>query len=135
MVNQTPAGRWFRRVTAVAIASNVVAALMLLAAPSTMLAMAGLPTAKTDLWPRLAAWQIVILSLFYLPAAVDIDRYRAVAWLVVASHLAGGLFFMFEPAYRLFGYYDFAFAMPLAVLLLLAVRGERSGASVSVATL
>jgi|SRR5688572_8345115 hypothetical protein len=135
MVNQTPAGRWFRRVTWVAIAANLVAALMLLAAPSTVIAMSGLPTAATDLWPRLAAMQILVLSLFYMPAGFDIDRYRAIAWLVVASHLAGALFFMLEPAYRLFGYYDFAFAVPLAVLLMLAVRGERIGSSVSVATL
>jgi hypothetical protein len=97
--------------------------------------MAGVPASRTDLWPRLAAVQMLVLSLFYVPAAIDIDRYRAVAWLVVASHLAGGLFFMFEPAYRLFGYYDFAFAVPLAVLLFLAVRGERVGGPVSVVTL
>jgi hypothetical protein len=135
MVNDTPPGRWFRRVTWVAVAANLVAALMLLAAPATVIAIAGLPTAASEWWPRLAALQMVVLSSFYMPAGIDVDRYRAVAWLVVASHLAGALFFLLEPAYRLFGYYDLAFGVPLAVLLLLAVRGERIGASVSVATL
>lgn len=135
MVNDTPPGRWFRRLTWVAIAANFTAALPLLVMPSAATAIAGLPAAGADVWPRLSAVQMMVLSVFYMPAGIDIDRYRTVAWLVVASHAAGALFFMLDPAYRLLAYYDLAFAIPLAVLLLLAVRGERIGASVPVATL
>lgn len=134
MVNDTPPGRWFRRLTWVAIAANLTAALPLLAMPSTATAIAGLPAAGDDVWPRLSALQMVVLSVFYMPAGIDIDRYRAVAWLVVGSHLAGALFFSVRPGYRLFAVYDFVFAVPLAVLLWLAIRGTR-GAAVPAATL
>jgi len=134
MVNDTPPGRWFRRLTWVAIAANLAAALPLLAAPATAMAFAGLPATTDDLWPRLSALQILVLSVFYMPAAIDIDRYRAIAWLVIASHLAGALFFALKPGYRLLALYDFVFAVPLAVLLTRAVRGGR-GAAASVATL
>jgi hypothetical protein len=125
MANQTTAGRWFRRVMWVGIAANLALALPTLAAPAAIIAMASLPTATPDLWPRFAALLLVLLSVFYMPAGLDIDRYRATAWFAVASRLAGVLFFSIEPAYRLFMYFDLVFFVPLAVLLTLAVRGAR----------
>jgi hypothetical protein len=129
MVNNTPHGRWFRRLLWVAISANLALALPMIAAPSAIIAMAGLPTATPDLWPRLSALQLVVLSAFYMPAAVDVDRYRANAWFVVAAHLIGGLFFLLEPGYRLFGVYDVVFAVPLAALLTIAVRRDRDAAA------
>lgn len=126
MVNGTTAGRWFRRVVWAGIAANLALALPTLAAPSALLALAGLPTATPDLWPRFSALLLVLLSVFYAPAGLDIDRYRATAWFAVGSRLAGAVFFLLEPAdYRLFAYFDLAFFVPLAVLLTLAVRGAR----------
>jgi hypothetical protein len=125
MVNDTTAGRWFKRVMWVGIAANMVLALPTLAAPAAMMAMASLPTATPDLWPRFAALLLILLSVFYIPAGLDIDRYRATAWFAVASRLAGVAFFSIEPAYRLFLYFDLAFFVPLALLLTLAVRSAR----------
>ncbi|MNC98783.1 hypothetical protein D3C83_168520 [compost metagenome] len=55
--------------------------------------------------------------------------------MAVASHVAGGLFLLLEPGYRLFGVYDIAFAVPLAALLTIAVRRERGASLVPVAIL
>jgi hypothetical protein len=125
MVNNTTPGRWFRRIMWVGIFANIALALPTLAAPAALIAMTGLPTATPDLWPRFAALLLVILSVFYMPAGLDIDRYRATAWFAVGSRLAGVMFFMFEPQYRLFMYFDAVFLIPLAILLTMAVRSER----------
>jgi hypothetical protein len=86
--------------------------------------MASLPTATPDLWPRFAGLLLVLLSVFYMPAATDPDRYRANAWFAVASRLAGVVFFLAEgPVYRMFAIFDFVFMLPLAVLLVFIVRG------------
>ena len=131
MVNGTTAARWFRRVVWIGIAANVLLALPTIAAPSQMTAFAGLPTATPDLWPRFAGVTLILLSIFYIPAALDVDRYRIVAWFALLSRLTGFVFFMFEPGYRLFGFYDLAFLVPQAVLLWLAVRGERAPSAVT----
>ena len=122
MANDTTAGRWFRRVMWVGIFANLALALPTIAAPSQMMAMASFPTATPDLWPRFAALLLLLLSVFYIPAGRDIDRYRSIAWFAVASRLAGVVFFSFEPAYRICGYFDLIFLVPLGVLLTLAVR-------------
>jgi hypothetical protein len=124
MANNTTAGRWFRRVVWIGIFANLALALPTIAAPSEIIARAGLPTATPDLWPRFAALLLILLSVFYIPAGRDIDRYRITAWLTVISRLAGVVFFMFEPSYRLFMYFDLVFLIPEATLLMLAVRGE-----------
>jgi hypothetical protein len=125
MLNDTRPGRWFRRLLWVAAAANVVIALPAIAAPSAIVGLAGLPAAAPEIWPRLAALQVIVLSAFYVPPAIDLDRYRLLAWFAVAAHAAGGIFFLFEPGYRLFALYDFGFALPLAALLTLAVRRDR----------
>lgn len=126
MANGTTAGRWFRRVVWVGIVANILIALPLLAAPSQMMAFAGLPTATPELWPRFAAVQMILLSVFYIPAAKDIDRHRITAWFTVVSRLAGVVFFLFEPGYRMAMSYELAFLVPEGVLLTLAVRSERA---------
>lgn len=131
MANNTTPGRWFRRVMWMGIAANLALALPTLAAPAAIIATASLPTATPDLWPRFSALLLVLLSVFYMPAGLDIDRYRATAWFAVASRLAGVVFFSLEPAYRMFMYFDLAFLVPLAVLLTMAVRSAKQTASAS----
>lgn len=129
MLNNTRPGRSFRRLLWVAAAANAVIALPAIAAPSAIIGLAGLPAAAPEIWPRLAALQLIILSAFYVPPAIDLDRYRPLAWCAVAAHTAGGIFFLFEPGYRLFAAYDFGFALPLAALLTMAIRRDRPAAS------
>ena len=125
MVNNTTPGQWFRRILWIGIIADLATSLATLAAPAAMIALAGLPTPGTDVWPRFAALSAVLLSVFAIPAALDMDRYRASAWLAVAWRLAAAVFFMFEPRYRPVMYFDGFFFVALAIPLLLAVRGER----------
>jgi hypothetical protein len=112
--------RWFRRVLWIGIVGNLSLAIPTFVAPARMMAVAGLPIASPLLWPRFAGLLMILLSVFYMPAGVDPVRYRATAWTAVASRLAGVCFFLLpgQPAaYHLFGWFDFAFLVPEALLL------------------
>ena len=127
MINDTTAGRWFKRVMWLGILANLALALPTIAVPDQMIAFTNLPTATPTLWPRFAGLLLVILSVFYTPAATDIDRYRIVAWFAIGSRAAGVLFFMPQPTYRMLGLFDLVFLVPLLLLLLVAINGATSG--------
>jgi hypothetical protein len=118
------AGRWFQRVVWIGIASNLVLAIPTLVAPAASMARAGVPAATPLVWPQFSALLLILLSIMYVPAALDFERYRITAWLTVASRLVGVIFFVgFQPReYRRLGYFDLIFFVPEAVLLTLAFR-------------
>ncbi len=123
MIRSTTAGRWFMRVMWLGIFANLALALPTMAAPGMMTTLSRLPAVTPDLWARFAGLLLVILSVFYMPAAIDPDRYRATAWMAVGSRLAGVLFFAGEPAtYMMLGLFDLAFLVPEGLLLWLALR-------------
>jgi hypothetical protein len=105
----------------IGIAANLALAIPTLIAPARLMAMSGFPVATPLMWPRFSALLLVLLSLFYMPAGVDPNRYRPVAWLAVGSRLAGVIFFLvFQTAeYRMLGYFDLAFLVPELPLLLM----------------
>ncbi|MEZ5289688.1 MAG: hypothetical protein R2745_01255 [Vicinamibacterales bacterium] len=115
----TGARRWFRIAMGVGIAANLAFALPTLVAPAATMRLAGLPEASPIVWPRVAGL-LSLMSVFYVPAAIDPDRYRLIAWLAVGSRLAGVAFFLgvAPTAYHQFGYFDLAFFVPQAALLL-----------------
>jgi len=123
-LNAQAAGRWFKRVLWIGILANFGLAIPTLVAPARMLALSGLPEATPLLWTQFAGLLLVLLSIFYMPAGVDLDRYRAVAWLAVGSRVAGVVFFVvFQPAaYRMLGYFDLVFFIPEVLLLTTAIR-------------
>jgi hypothetical protein len=84
------------------------------------MAMSGLPPASPVLWPRFSGLLLVLLSVFYMPAGIDPNRYRVVAWMAVMARLAGVIFFVgFQAAaYHMLGYFDLAFFLPELLLLL-----------------
>jgi len=125
------AGRWFKRVLWIGVAGNFALALPTLIAPGRMLALSGFPAASPLLWPQFAGLLLVLLSVFYMPAGIDLDRYRSIAWLAVGARLAGVVFFIgFQPAaYRLLGYFDFVFFVPEAILLIAAIRASAAAAA------
>ena len=46
------------------------------------------------IWPRFAGLLLGILSIFYIPATLDIDRFRVFAWLAIfPSRSLGSVFF------------------------------------------
>ena len=125
---------WFQRVLWLGIAANVALAVPTLLIPERMLALSSLPAAAPLLWPRFAAWLLILLSAFYVPAALDATRYRTIAWLAVGSRLAGVLFFLTQSAdYRMLGAVDLVFFVPELVLLALASRRDQRAEAVRTA--
>ena len=110
--------RWFSRVMSVGIVANLALAIPTLFFPERLMAWNDLPVANPVMWPRFAALLLILLSAFYIPAAVDPDRYRVTAWSAVLSRLAGVLFFLTQPReYLMFGFFDLVFFVPELVLL------------------
>jgi hypothetical protein len=121
---------WFQRVLWLGILTNLALATPTLLVPERMLAFSSLPAAIPLLWPRFAAWLLILLSAFYIPAAVDPTRFRAVAWLAVGARLAGVLFFLTQSSdYWMLGAVDLVFLVPEGILLSLASRAERRPAA------
>ena len=118
------AGHWFSRVVWLGIVCNLALAVPTLVAPEQTMMLTGMPPASPLLWPQFSALLLVLLSIFYIPAALDFARYQITAWCTVASRLAGVIFFVgFQPAaYHVLGYFDLVFFIPEAVLLTLAFK-------------
>ena len=113
------AERWFKRILWIGIFANLALAIPTLLMPAMMMQLTNLPAASPLLWPRFAALLLILLSTFYMPAAIDPNRYRLVAWLAVISRLVGFVFFVLlqSSEYHLLGYFDLVFFLPEAVLL------------------
>jgi len=103
----------------IGIFANLALAIPTVFAPEFMMRLTGLPIASPTLWPRFAGLLLILLSTFYMPAAIDPNRYRPVAWLAVISRLVGFIFFvLFQSAeYHQLGYFDLVFFVPEAALL------------------
>lgn len=123
-IKGTPAGRWFSRVVWLGIVANLLLAAPTLFAPERMLELSSLPITTPIMWTRFAALLLILLSVFYMPGAIDPDRYRAVAWLLIVGRLAGVVFFLSTQSaeYRMLGWFDFVFMVPEFMLLTIALR-------------
>ena len=118
------AARWFSRVVWVGIAANLALAVPTLLVPERLLEMSNLPITVPIMWTQFSALLLILLSAFYVPAALDPLRYTLVAWLSVLARLAGVIFFVLFQAreYHMFGYFDLVFFVPEAALLFAATR-------------
>ena len=75
------------------IVLNMGFVIPLLFAPAWFLDLFGL-RAEPLIWSRFSGLLLAIISVFYIPAIIDIDRYRIFAWLsVFPSRSFGVLFF------------------------------------------
>ena len=121
---------WFKRVMWLGIVANMALAVPTLLAPERMIYFVGLPMPTPLLWTRFAALLLILLSLFYMPAAIDPVRYRLVALLTLVSRLAGVVFFVGFQAreYHMFGYFDLVFLVPQALLLFASGKPTGAGA-------
>lgn len=135
--------KWFGRVVWLGIIANFALALPTLFLPDQMLALYSLPSASPSMWPSFAALLLILLSLFYIPAAQRPLYYPPVSWLTVLARLAGVIFFcIFNRDYFLFGLFDGLFFVPESILLFLAfaeakktIRGGAAGRTIDEATL
>jgi Cytochrome c len=135
--------KWFSRVVWLGILANFALALPTLFMPDQMIALFSLPSASSLMWPSFAALLLILLSLFYIAAALRPLYSPLVSWLTVLSRLAGVIFFcIFNRDYMMFGLFDLMFLVPEGILLTLAVReakkapqGATVGRTVADATL
>jgi len=75
------------------IVLNMVFVVPLLVDPLWFLGLFGIPPVNT-IWPRTAAMLLLIISVFYIPPTIDLQRYRAMAWLAIfPSRTFGATFF------------------------------------------
>jgi hypothetical protein len=119
------AAAWFRRIMWLGIGANVVLALPTLLRPIQVLSAVNLPVPSEIMWTQFAALLLILLSLLYIPAAIDPYRYRIVAVFAVASRLAGVLFFfLIHRSYWPFGAFDLAFFLLEAILLMRLSRTD-----------
>lgn len=117
--------KWFSRVVGLGVLLNFALSLPTLFIPERMIALFDLEPAVPIVWVRFSANLLILLSLFYIPAAIDLYRYQASAWLAVISRLVGFTFFLTQPRdYLMFGLFDLAFAIPEGILLILAFRSK-----------
>lgn len=116
---------WFGRVMWIGIIGNMLLSVPGIFIPERLFAMFALHIPDPLMWPRFASLLLFLLSLFYIPAAIDLNKYRANAWLALGARLAGFVFFLTQSRdYLLFGLYDLAFLIPQSVLLFLALRSK-----------
>jgi hypothetical protein len=117
---------WFGRVVWLGIFANFALAVPSLLMPAETLAALGAPAAYPLLWPSFSGLVLVLLSLFYIPAARQPLGNLLVSWLTVLTRLAGVIFFLgFHRDYYLPGVFDLTFFVPEVTLLVLALRAQR----------
>lgn len=121
--------RYFRTVVLLGVAMNLVVGIPALFVPGTILSWIGLPPEVTEFWVRLACWLLILLSLTYIPAAIDPHRSPAHSWLTVAARW-GGVFFVTATVvaqdlnlrYLYFALGDLIFAIPELIILTLVFK-------------
>jgi hypothetical protein len=124
--------RRFQITVWIGILMNVGLGLTGLFAPDWLLRTMGFDVAYPNVWPRFASWLLLLLSLFYIPGANDLNRYRANAVLSVCARFSGVVFFTgavvlvgFSSRYLLFGAFDLVIGVPSAIFLVQAIRLQR----------
>ena len=130
-IRTTTPGRWFMRVLWLGILVNLALAIATMALPAMLLRLNRLPPAEPLMWAQFSALLLILLSIFYMPAGIDPDRYRFNAWMAVASRLVGVVFFLlFQlPVYRNLGLIDLVFFIPEVILLTIAVKSSAAAAA------
>lgn len=89
-------------VTWIGIILNLVLAIPFFFVPDWAMELLQIPPVD-PIWSRVGAMLLVIITVFYVPMTIDIDRYRPFCWLsIFPSRTFGGLYFL--TAVVAFGY-------------------------------
>lgn len=102
---KTNLARWKVRhstVTWIGIVLNLLLAIPFFFVPEWAMGLLNIPPVD-PIWSRVGAMLLVIITAFYIPMTIDIDRYRPFCWLsIFPSRTFGGLYFLI--AVVAFGY-------------------------------
>ena len=91
--------------------------------PQAVLELVGADPVPQHVWPAYASLLLVLLSLFYIPAAIDPYRYGFFAVFAVFARVGGVIFFfvLYPGAFPpLLGYIDAILTLAQGTLLVLA---------------
>lgn len=94
---QTSISVWIARHTILlwlGVIVNVIFVVALLIDPRWLLDLVGIPL-KELVWARIAGGLLMIVTVFYIPAALDFGRYRATAYLAIFPARTFGAVFFF----------------------------------------
>ena len=124
---------YWRIVVLTGVVMNLVVGIPALFIPGTILDWIGLPLEVTEFWVRLACWLLILLSLTYIPTAIDPYRSPAHSWITVGARWGGVLFVTITVVaqdlslgYLYFALGDLIFAIPESIILTMVfkVRSE-----------
>jgi hypothetical protein len=116
---------WFGRAVGLGILANLSIAVPGMFQPNAVLGLLRQPPdLDRPIWAAAASMMLVLVSLFYIPGAIDPYRYKATAILSLVARLSGTLFFLvlWPNQYPFVGYLDLTFLVLEAPLLFLALR-------------
>jgi len=94
--------RWYKWVTWFGIFLNMLFVIPLVFAPQFFLDLLALHL-EPVLWARISGMLLSIISAFYIPASLDLKRYRIHAWLAIFPSRAFGSTFFFLAVF-VYGY-------------------------------
>lgn len=76
------------------IVLNLFFVLPLLFDPAWILDFFNIP-AEESIWPRFAGLLLLIVTIFYIPVTIDLERYRVIAWMAIFPSRSFGATFFF----------------------------------------
>lgn len=117
--------KWASRILWAGIAANMLFVVGLLFATEFLLNLLSIQLDRV-IWAQFSGLLLFILSVYYIPAALDIDRYRANAWFhCIPSRFGGIIFFTIhvlflgaETGFIAGAIHDAIFGIPVFIILL-----------------
>src|SRR5262245_44546814 len=117
---------WYQRIVWLGILANIAITLTAIVCTEWVIGLVGLEPATPLIWPRFGAFGILLLTGFYIVAAVDPCRSPWASLFTVLCRFGGFIFFAIVGGrYIAFGLFDLIFGAPQAVLLYVAWRRTR----------
>jgi mono/diheme cytochrome c family protein len=115
---------WFRRLVWAGVVANIALALVCITYPLRVIRFLRLDPATPLVWPRFAAFLLILLSVFYTIAARDPVGNRFAAVWTIACRFGGVAFFaVVGGRYIVFALFDLVFGLPQAIALWIGWRG------------
>jgi hypothetical protein len=121
---------WFRRTVFLGIVVNMFFVIACFFLPRQMCDLLHMKQPDPIIWVRTSGMLLFIISVFYIPGAIDPFRYRATAIMhIIPSRACGSSFFIYsvvfrgqEPGFLSIALVDLFFGVVSAVFLFLAFR-------------
>ena len=136
---ENPWARWFGRTVLLGVVVNMFFVVACFFFPRPMCELLHLKVPDPIIWVRTSGMLLFIISIFYIPAALDPFRYRATAIMhIVPSRACGSSFFLYSVLFRgqeagflSIALVDLFFGVVSAIFLFLAFRtGQAPAATV-----